>query len=84
MIREYLQAAMARAQFKRIESPEPFFGEIPTCPGVWATGRTREDCRKTLEEVLEGWILLSIRTGDPLPEIDGLRIEVPETLPTRE
>ena len=84
MIREYLQAAMGRAQFKRIDNPEPVFGEIPPCPGVWATGRTVDECRKALEEVLEGWVLLGIRSGDQLPEIDGLRIEIPETSPARE
>ncbi len=84
MIREYMQAAMARAVFKRIEGPEPIFGEIPPCPGVWATGKTDEECKKILEEALEGWILLGVRLGDPLPEIEGLRIEIPETSPVRE
>jgi predicted RNase H-like HicB family nuclease len=84
MIHEYLQAAMAKAVFKRIENPEPVFGEIPPCPGVWATGNTIEDCRRELEEVLEGWILLGIRFGDPFPEIDGLRVDIPETVPARE
>lgn len=84
MIREYIQAAMARAVFKRIEDSEPIFGEIPPCPGVWATGKTPEECRKNLEEALEGWILLGVRLGDPLPEIDGLRIQIPEASPVRE
>lgn len=74
---------MAKANFKRIEDVEPVFGEIPPCPGVWATGKTIEECRQRLEEVLEGWILLSVRFADPLPEIDGLRIDIPETAPTR-
>ena len=63
MIHEYLQAAMAKAVFKRIENPEPVFGEIPPCPGVWATGNTVEECRQELQEVLEEWILLGIRLG---------------------
>jgi len=84
MIREYLQAAMATAQFKEIEDRKPIFGEIPCCPGVWATGRTLEECRKALEEALEGWVLLGIRFGDELAEIDGIRLEIPETSPVRE
>ena len=75
---------MARAQFKEIEDRKPIFGEIPCCPGVWATGRTVEECQKALEEALEGWVLLGIRFGDELPEIDGIRIEIPETSPARE
>ena len=84
MIQEYLQAAMAKAQFKQVDNPEPVFGEIPCCPGVWATGRTIAECRKALEEALEGWVLLGIRFGDELPEIDGIRIQIPETSPARE
>ena len=83
MLREYIQAALSKAQFKTIENPEPIFGEIPDCPGVWATGDTIEQCRARLEEVLEGWILLGVRLGDPLPEISGLRIEIPEVSPAR-
>jgi hypothetical protein len=29
--------------------------------------------------VLEDWVLLGIRLGHSLPEIDGVRIEIPET-----
>jgi predicted RNase H-like HicB family nuclease len=79
MIQQYLQAAMSQARFKRIDNPEPIFGEIPPCPGVWATGETEEDCRRTLEEALEDWVLLGIRLGHSLPEINGVRIEIPET-----
>jgi predicted RNase H-like HicB family nuclease len=71
MIREYVQAAMAKAKFKRIEDVEPVFGEIPPCPGVWATGKTIEECRQRLEEVQEGWTLLSFRFADPLPAAHG-------------
>ena len=74
MIREYIDAAMSKALFKTIEGSDPVFGEIPPCEGVWATGKDAEACRKLLQEVLEGWILLGIRLGQPLPEIDGLRM----------
>jgi predicted RNase H-like HicB family nuclease len=84
MIQHYLQAAMSKARFKAIENPDPIFGEIPQCPGVWATGETEEECRRTLEEVLEDWVLLGIRLGHTLPEIDGVRIEIPETSGVRE
>lgn len=72
---------MQKAVFREIENEEPVFGEIPPCPGVWATGRNVYECRKRLEEALEGWLLLGIRFGDPLPEIDGIRIDVPEPSP---
>ena len=84
MIQQYLHAALAKARFKTIENPEPVFGEIPQCPGVWATGETKEHCRVALAEALEDWVLLGIRMGHALPEIDGVRIEIPETTGIRE
>jgi len=75
MIQRYLRAAMLKAQFKKIENPEPVFGTIPGCAGAWATGKTEEECRRALEEVLEEWVLLGVRMGHALPEIDGIRIE---------
>lgn len=81
MIREYMDAAMAKAKYEPLQDPAEIYGHIPCCPGVWATGATLEDCRKTLEEVLEGWILLGIRAGDDLPEIDGKQISIPEPIP---
>lgn len=80
MIREYLDAAISKAVFKKLDDTGEIFGEIPPCPGVWATGRTREDCQRELEEVLEGWILLGIRMGDTLPVIDGQKLDVPESV----
>ena len=72
MIGQYLQAAMSKARFKPIDDPEPVFGEIPECPGVWATGKTEAECRQTLQEILEDWVLLGVRLGHTLPEIDAL------------
>ena len=81
MIREYIEAAMAGAEYEPLEDSGEIYGRIPSCQGVWATAADRDECRKILEEVLEGWILLGIRFGDELPEIDGKRIEIPETVP---
>ena len=58
MILEYIQAALSRAQYEIIEDDEPYYGEIPELPGVWATGKTLEECRKNLAEVLDGWIVI--------------------------
>jgi predicted RNase H-like HicB family nuclease len=84
MLREYIQTALSKAEFKTIENPEPVFGEIPCCPGVWATGKTMEECRRTLEEVLEEWILVSVRLGNPIPAVEGVSINIPEATAVRE
>ena len=37
------------------------YGEIAECSGVYANAETLENCRELLQEVLEGWIILSFR-----------------------
>ncbi len=71
MFAEYIQAAMDQATYEIIDDPEPFYGEVPELEGVWATGKTLEDCRRELQEVIEGWIALKLRFGHPIPAIGG-------------
>ncbi len=66
MLTEYIRAAMERAHYKIIDDEEPYYGEIPPCRGVWATGKTLEECRRNLEEALEDWLLFSIANGFPI------------------
>jgi hypothetical protein len=40
MLIEYIQAALERADYEIIEDEEPFYGEVPSLDGVWATGKT--------------------------------------------
>ena len=59
-----------------LEDDGTFYGSIPGIRGVWANAPTLEACRAELEEVLEDWLLLSIADHSPIPEIDGMRLEV--------
>ncbi len=77
MLEAYLAEAMRRARYELIEDEEPYYGEIPPLPGVWATGKTLEECRENLKSVLEEWIVLSLRKGLEIPELDGIRIAEP-------
>ena len=77
MLSEYIQGALERAQYKRLDD-ETWFAEIPDFVGVWANGKTVEHCRKELVEVLEEWLILKIRDKDPLPLINGIDIAVRE------
>jgi predicted RNase H-like HicB family nuclease len=61
MINEYVQAALELAHYEIIEDEEPYYGEIPQLQGVWATGKTLEECRRNLAETIDGWIL--VRNG---------------------
>jgi predicted RNase H-like HicB family nuclease len=74
MLTAYIKAAMRRATYKLIEDAYPIFGEIPDIPGVWANAKTLDACREELEEVLEGWLLLSIQKGHEIPIIDRINL----------
>jgi predicted RNase H-like HicB family nuclease len=72
MLTEYIQKAMEGAEYKILEDGT-YCGTIPMCPGVIAFDSTREACRRQLQEVLEGWILLGLQDRDPLPVIGGIK-----------
>lgn len=71
----FTSAAMREAKYKILEDGS-FFGEIPSCPGVWANHKSLEDCREELQEVLEEWLIVKLRDHDPLPQIGGIDLNV--------
>ncbi|MCX9009618.1 MAG: type II toxin-antitoxin system HicB family antitoxin [Candidatus Methanoperedens sp.] len=75
MILEYINAALEKAKYEIIEDDEPYYGEVPELKGVWATGKTLEECRKNLAETIEGWIILRLRKGLPIPPIGNVKFE---------
>ena len=80
MISEYIRHAMRHAKYEIIKDEEPYYGEIEGLQGVLATGKTLEECRDKLAEVLEGWILVRISRGLSVPPIDGVKIKVPKEM----
>lgn len=78
MISQYLQAALERAHYEIIDDEEPYYGEVPELAGVWATGKTLEQCRNNLAEVIEGWILLRLSRGMTIPPLGENWIEPPK------
>jgi len=75
MLFEYIQAAIEKAEYKKLEDGS-WFAEIPGFEGVWANKETVEECRKELIEVLEEWLLLKIKDSDPIPVVKGIDINV--------
>lgn len=75
MIVQYIEAALSHARYEIIDDEEPYYGEVPELTGVWATGKTLEECRKNLAEIIDGWIVVRLRRGLPIPLIDNLTIE---------
>lgn len=78
MITEYIEAALARATYEIIQDEEPYYGEIPDLQGVWASGKTLEECRSNLAETVEDWVLLSIAKGLPIPALGEASIRLPK------
>ena len=71
MLTQYIERAMGCAHYEIMENKR-FWGEIPGLQGVWAEGETLEQCRETLREVLESWLLIGLRKGHAIPVVDGI------------
>ncbi len=71
MLTKYIQAAMHQATYELLEDGT-FYGEITGFAGVYANSDTLEACRDSLQEVLEGWIILGLRLQHRLPIIDQI------------
>lgn len=81
MLTEYIEEALKTARYEIIEDEDSYYGEIDKLKGVWAAGKTLEECRDNLKEVIEGWILLSIKRGLSIPKIGKFEIkEIQETI----
>lgn len=71
MLTEFIYKQLQKANYELLED-KTYYGEIPGLRGVWSNAKKLEDCRKELQEVLEGWLMLKLRDGDPVP---GLKID---------
>ena len=74
---------MRHAHSEMIEDAERFYGSIPECPGVWATGNTLEECREQLQSVLENWPILGLRLRHAIPAMDGITVATEELEPAQ-
>jgi predicted RNase H-like HicB family nuclease len=75
MLVEYVEEALRRARYEIIEDEEPFYGEVRELRGVWATGKTLEECREELREVVEEWVVFRLRKGLRIPRLGSQRIK---------
>ncbi len=67
MFQEFLIYYLNKARYELIDEGKTYYGEIQGLKGVWATGKTLEECRKNLLETLEGWVILRLRKNLPIP-----------------
>lgn len=68
MISRYVAKALERAQYRLLEDGS-FAATVRALRGVIATGETLEACRRELEEVIEGWVLVRVARGLPIPAL---------------
>ena len=66
MLTEYLDEAIRQVRFETTEQGR-IFATLPGAPGVWAEAADRAGCVKELREVLEEWLILSLKRGETLP-----------------
>ncbi len=76
MLRRYIASALARARYSNLDGGQ-VYAEVPVLRGVWASASSVEDCRRELEEVIEGWVLVRVARGLSIPPIGRAKIQVP-------
>lgn len=69
----YLEAAMDHAEYEKMEDGG-WFASIPGFAGLWATGQNIEAARKELREALDGWIEVTIKTGNHVPAVGDVNL----------
>jgi len=78
MLTKYMKTALRQAKYEILADDGSFYGEIPSCNGVYANAATLEECREQIEEVLEEWILFRVFKNLPLPVVDGVELTIRE------
>ena len=67
MIQDFINTFLSQAQYEMIDGGKRFYAEIKALRGVWATGRTLEECRTNLLSALEGWLIFRLRNQLAVP-----------------
>jgi len=74
MLTKYIFQKLNQAKYKIINDGS-YFGEIPGLKGVWANEKSLENCRETLREVLEEWLILKLKDGDKIPDLPDIKLK---------
>jgi len=79
MLTDYICQKLAKARYKVLKGGI-YFGEIPGLQGVWASEKTLEKCRATLQEVLEEWLILKLQDGDKIPDFPSIKLNLKQKI----
>jgi predicted RNase H-like HicB family nuclease len=67
---QYIRGCMREALYEHIPRRKNWYGSIPGLPGLWAQGKTRNECRTALRSALRGWLIVNKAVGKlPLPSL---------------
>ncbi len=67
MIQDYITTQLNKASYEMIDGSKKFYAEVKTLRGVWATGKTLEECRLNLMTTIEGWLIVRLKKNLPIP-----------------
>jgi len=81
MIQSYILHHLNKAKYEMIDNGKNFYAEIKDLRGVWATGKTLEECRNNLASTLEGWLILRLRKNLAIPnfKIPSMKMDLRTT-----
>jgi predicted RNase H-like HicB family nuclease len=75
MLTAYIATALRRARYEVVDG-DVVCATVPGLRGVIATAATVEECRASLTEVIEAWVLVRVARGLKVPSIDGATVQV--------
>jgi len=67
MIQDFITTNMNKASYEIIDGGKSFYAEIKGLRGIWAVGKTLEECRRNLMETIEGWLIIRLKKNLPIP-----------------
>ena len=68
---EYVSEALEHATYQYCEDTQSWCAWVHELPGCWSQADTAEEARRELGEVIEGWLVLGLQRGDPIPSLNG-------------
>ncbi len=77
MLNDYISKYLGKARYELIDGGKHFYAEIKELRGVWATGKTLEDCRTNLSSALEGWLIFRLRRNLSIPNFKIPSFSIP-------
>ena len=67
MIQDYITTSLNKATYEMIDGGKQFYAEVKGLRGVWAVGKTLEECRHNLMTTIEGWMIIRFKKNLSIP-----------------